>query len=74
MKVYRIEVMVVDLDQIGEEDIRSVIENTRYPNRCISPKVKNIESRDIGEWHDEHPMNLKSKADAEYRRLFEIKA
>lgn len=70
MKVYKIEVMVVDLDQIGEQEIKDVIENTRYPNRCISPEVKKIESRDIGEWHDEHPMNLQDKAEAEYQRLF----
>lgn len=25
---------------------------------------------DIGEWHDEHPMNMTDKADAEYQRLF----
>jgi hypothetical protein len=70
MKVYRIEVMVVDMDQIGEQEVKDVIENTRYPNRCISPEVKKIESRDIGEWHDDHPMNLNSSRDAEYQRLF----
>jgi len=70
MKVYKIEVMVVDLDQIGEQEIKDVIEHTRYPNHCIAPKVKNIESRDIGQWHDDHPMNKPDTADAEYKRLF----
>lgn len=70
MKVYKIEVMIVDMDDIGGEDIRDVIENTRYPNRCIAPEVKAIESRDIGDWHDDHPMNIRDKRDAEYRRLF----
>lgn len=70
MKVYKLEVMVLDLDEIGEQDIRDVIENTRYPNHCIHPKVKAIESRDIGEWSDDHPMNQKALADDEYRRLF----
>ena len=72
MKVYKIEVRVVDLDQIGEQEIKIVIENTRYPNRCISPEVKKIESRDIGEWHDEHPMNNSQTADAEYQRPFNL--
>ncbi len=71
MNVYKIELMVIDLDQIGEQEIKAVLENTRYPNRCISPKVKNIEARDIGEWHDEHPMNITDKVDGEYKRLFE---
>lgn len=70
MKLYKIEIMVLDLDQIGEQEIKDVLENTKYPNRCISPEVKKIEVRDIGEWHDEHPMNMTDKADAEYQRLF----
>lgn len=70
MKIYRIEVLVVDTDQIGEKEIKDVIENARYPNRCISPQVKKIESRDIGEWHDDHPLNNTNTADAEYQRLF----
>ena len=70
MNLYKIEVMVLDLDQIGEQGIKDVIENTRYSNHCISPKVKKIEVRDIGEWHDEHPINQSDKADAEYQRLF----
>lgn len=70
MKLYKIEIMVLDLDEIGEQEIKDVIENTNYPNRCISPEVKKIEVRDIGEWHDEHLMNMTDKADAEYHRLF----
>ena len=70
MKAYKIEILVIDMDEIGEDEIKSVIENARYPNRCISPEVKNIQSVDIGEWHDEHPLNLRSKVDAEFARLF----
>lgn len=70
MKIYKIEVMVLDLDQIGEQEIVDVIEHTRYPNRCISPEVKKVESRDIGEWHEDHPINLNVSHDAEYQRLF----
>lgn len=74
MKVYKIEVMVIDLDDLGETEIVDVIENTKYPNHCISPEVKAIESRDIGLWHDDHPMNKHDTQDAEYRRLFTIAA
>lgn len=70
MKVYKIELMVLDMDEIGAEQIRDVLENARYPNRCISPEVKSIEERDIGEFHDDHPLNHTATADAEYRRLF----
>lgn len=70
MKVYKIELMIIDHDEIGEEEIIEILENTRYPNRCISPDVKKIESRDIGEWSDDHPLNFCSTQDAEYKRLF----
>ena len=73
MKVYKVETMVIDFDEIGEQEIKDVIENTSYPNHCISPEVKKIEWRDIGEWHDDHPLNMNNKANAEYRRLFASK-
>ncbi|MES0340717.1 MAG: hypothetical protein ABUK08_00215 [Candidatus Humimicrobiaceae bacterium] len=70
MKVYKIELMVIDHDDIGEKDLKSVLENTRYPNHCISPDVMGIESRDIGEWRDDHPLNILDKRVDEYNHLF----
>jgi hypothetical protein len=70
MKAYKIEMLVVDFDEVGEQEIRDIIENTHYPNRCISPSVKKVESRDIGEWHDDHPLNLKDQADLAYQQIF----
>jgi hypothetical protein len=70
MKVYKVELMVLDFDGIGAEGIKDEIENTKYGNRCISPEVKGCEERDIGEWSDDHPLNHRDKSDAEYRRLF----
>ena len=58
----KVTLCVVDHDDIGPVEIRRVIENQRYPNRCISPNVMEVESRDIGEWHDEHPLNYSEKA------------
>lgn len=72
MKVYKVEVMIIDFDRLGPDDIKSAIENTRYANHCISPQVKSIAERDIGEWDDNHPLNRRDTCDAEYRRLFGI--
>lgn len=69
MKVYKIELLVIDFDELGEDEVRDAIENTNYPNDCIAPKVKAIETRQI-DWRDDHPLNLRATADAEYRRLF----
>ena len=70
MKAYKIELLVIDHDGIGSDEIQEVLENIQYPNRCIYPDVKNIEGRDIGEWHDDHPFNSCRKSDSEYRRIF----
>jgi hypothetical protein len=74
MKVYKVELMVLDFEGIGADGIKEEIENARYGNRCISPEVVAAESRDIGEWSDEHPLNQIDKAEAEFNRLFKPNA
>ena len=71
MQVHKIEIMVIDFDKIGVEGIKEVLENTKYPNRCINPEVISIQTRDIGEWDDDNPLNNVKSADAEYGRLFD---
>jgi len=71
MKAYKIELLVLDWDGLGSEGVKSVIENSKYPNWCISPKVQAITGRDIGEWSDDNPLNHPDTRYAEYKRLFE---
>ena len=71
MKVFKIEIMVIDFDQLGEDEVKNEIENVNYPNDCLSPQVKNIESVDI-EWSDEHPLNLHATSEQTYKDLFPI--
>ena len=70
MKVHKVESYIVDFDDVGEENIKDMIEDARYPNRCISLKVIKIATKDIGEWNDDHPLNRRSTAEAELKRLF----
>lgn len=70
MKAYKIEILIIDFDQLGKFEIKNQIEAASYPNDCIAPEVKFIKEIDIGEWHDEHPLNLKATAEDEYKRLF----
>ena len=70
MKAYKIELLVVDFDEVGE-DIIGIIETARYPNHCIDPRVQSIEWRDIGEWSDSHPLNQLPTMKAEFNRLFQ---
>lgn len=73
MKVYKLEVIIIDLDEIGKKEIRNALENTRYPNHCIAPYVIDIEEKDIGEWNDDHPLNGTDTQNAEIERLFGVK-
>lgn len=72
MKVHRITLTVIDFDELGADGVREVIENASYPNRCVSPSVTTVETRDIGPWSDDHPLNNRSTAAAEMARLFAI--
>ncbi len=69
MQVHKITLLVVDFDDTGIDEIRDMIENHHYPNYCISPQVKSIETREV-EWSDDHPLNKRATADSEYQRLF----
>lgn len=70
MKAYEITLRIIDLDGIGPDEIKAVLENVKYPNHCIHPKVAGSREADIGEWDDDHPLNKNSTADAEWARLF----
>ncbi len=62
--------MVIDFDELGADDVVSELENARFPNDCVSPQVMSIETCDIGEWHDDHPLNGRDTSDAAFDALF----
>lgn len=70
MKAYLVTVMVIDHDRIGAKEIGSVIENARYPNHCISPRVMSVLEKGIGRWSDDHPLNQTATWREEAKRLF----
>lgn len=69
MKAYKVVLLIVDHDGVGK-GIKSEIENVRYPNRCLAPCVMSIESAEIGEWRDDHPLNFRGPTEEEFKRLF----
>jgi hypothetical protein len=70
MNVHKVILRIIDFDDIGADEIKLVLEETHYPNRCISPEVASIETVDIGEWDDDHLLNNYTTAEAEWRRIF----
>jgi hypothetical protein len=70
MKAYKVELLIVNHDGLSEREIKIQLENVNYPNDCISPSVMKIEGKDIGEWHDDHPLNKNKTMEKEYNKLF----
>lgn len=70
MKAYKIELLVIDFDELGKDSIIQEIENANYPNDCLSPTVKSVVEKDIGEWNDGHPLNKLATSDDAYKEIF----
>jgi hypothetical protein len=70
MKVHKLTIIVIDFDELGADEVKTTIENQRFPNDCIYPSVESIETRDCGKWSDEHPLNNSKTKAAEIERLF----
>lgn len=66
MNAYKIELLVLDIEDIGVQNIINYLEDTKY----VYPTVKKVIARDIGEWRDDHPLNKNDTCQAEYERLF----
>jgi len=68
-KVFKIEVLIVNHDNLTMNEIAETLENANYPNDCINPQVMEITSREV-EWTDEHPLNKQSTQKDAYLKLF----
>lgn len=63
--VYRVELLVIDHEQVSEQGMCDYLENLRYANA----RVMQIESRTV-DWDDTHPLNHGGTQAAEFARLF----
>lgn len=70
MKVHKVELFVIDFDNVGADEIHRLIESARYPNRCIMPNVTCVYTAETGPWDDDHPLNHRATMAQEMERLF----
>lgn len=70
MKAYKVELLIIDHDGLGEKGIREELENTEFANHCMHPTVMKVTPKDIGRWDDDHPLNCYDTMESEYNRLF----
>lgn len=66
MKAYLVTTVVLDHDELGPEGIAVEMNNVRYPNRCLSPRVTAIEGFEVGPWDDSHPLNQRGTDVVDY--------
>lgn len=64
MKAYVLQVLIVDHDELGSDNIRTTLEDASYPNDCIMPEVLKLTELEIGAWNDDHPLNHRDTTQA----------
>lgn len=69
IQVHRVEVLIIDTDKLGSKSVKTVLENTAFPNHCMSPQVMGIKTC-VVDWSDAHPLNQNATRDQTYRELF----
>lgn len=65
MKAYKLEVLIIDHEDAGIDEIQEMV-----VNGPINLNIMSIASADIGEWSDDHPLNKRETHLSEFRRLF----
>lgn len=65
-KVYKVVLSIVDHEDMSEESVIHLLENVRY----LYPNVISLESREVEDWDDDHPLNKKDTHTQELERLF----
>ena len=69
MKVFKLEIMLLEEDVETMEEAETLVVNARLPNH-ISLDVMSCREAEIGEWHDDHLLNNYNTLEAEMNRLF----
>jgi hypothetical protein len=73
MKAYLLQVLVIDHDHLGADEVERVLEDANYPNNCIAPNVIKSQTAEIGDWDDDNPLNHSDTQAVEVDRLFNTK-
>ena len=68
MTAYKIEMIIVDFNGYGPEEVKLNVEQMRFYN----PDILDIQEADIGEWDDNHPLNYKGTSKEEKLEYFKL--
>lgn len=68
IKVFKVTLCVVDLEEWGREEVLRAIEGGGDHSGCTLVSVHGVEEREV-DWTDDHPLNYRDKGEA-FRALF----
>lgn len=67
MKAIKVELIFINHENIREEeDVRHELKNVKY----LYPTILSLKSKEIGEWHDDHPLNKKETFSKTAKEIF----
>lgn len=66
MKAYKLEVLVLDFEESGDDEVKGLIENNRY----LMVDVITLKSKQIDDWDDDHPLNNTETQKEAFERMF----
>lgn len=70
MRMYKLEVYVIDFGNLGADGVRDALElSTDY----AVVKVVDSEVADIGDWSDDHELNQRGAVPETYRKYYGVK-
>ncbi|UQS95029.1 hypothetical protein Pam2_149 [Pseudanabaena phage Pam2] len=69
-KAHLLQVLIIDHDALGADEVERVLEDANYPNDCIIPHVIKSQSAEIGDWDDDNPLNHSDTQVEEIEWLF----
>jgi hypothetical protein len=72
MKAHLLQVLVIDHDHLGVDEVERILEDANYPNGCIAPNVIKSQTVEVGDWDDDNPLNHSDTQAAEVDRLFSV--
>jgi hypothetical protein len=57
MKAHILTAVVIDHAGLGAKEVVEELHAANFPNDCIHPRVGKVETFELGEWDDYHPLN-----------------
>jgi hypothetical protein len=67
MKAYKYEIVILDFENFGQEEITGLLKSAMG----ITPIIISSNVADIGDWSDDHPGNKKNTYQEYYKKVFQ---